>query len=84
MKSPQEIEQIRNVRILDLLAMQDNGRKQSIKCPFHGDKTPSCVIYPDNTYHCFGCKAHGFNAIDFVMGLGADFKEALKELEQYL
>lgn len=29
-------------------------------CPFHNEKTPSFVISDDKqTYHCFGCGAHG-------------------------
>ncbi len=30
-----------------------------IRCPRHDDKTASCAIYPDGTFHCFGCGAHG-------------------------
>ncbi|MCK6424675.1 MAG: DNA primase [Burkholderiaceae bacterium] len=50
-------------------------------CPFHGEKSPSFVVSPSRqTYHCFGCGAHG-NAVGFLMeqgGLG--FVEAVKEL----
>jgi len=83
MKSKEEIEKIRQVKILDLLKMQDRGRKEMINCPFHGDKTPSLLVDTNNSYHCFGCSKHGFNAIDFVMDLGCSFQEALKELEPY-
>jgi DNA primase len=35
-------------------------------CPFHQEKTPSFVVYEhDNSYHCFGCGAHG-DAISFI------------------
>jgi DNA primase len=34
-------------------------------CPFHGEKTPSFVVYRDS-FHCFGCGAHG-DAVDYVM-----------------
>ncbi|HNG82618.1 MAG TPA: DNA primase, partial [Burkholderiaceae bacterium] len=50
-------------------------------CPFHGEKSPSFVVSPSRqTYHCFGCGAHG-NAVGFLMehgGLG--FVEAVREL----
>jgi hypothetical protein len=31
-----------------------------ICCPFHADATPSCQLYADGHYHCFGCGAHGW------------------------
>ena len=35
-------------------------------CPFHHEKTPSFVVYKDNsTFHCFGCKTHG-DIIEYV------------------
>jgi len=27
--------------------------------PFHTEDTGSFVVYPDLSYHCFGCQAHG-------------------------
>lgn len=42
------------------------GRKKTL-CPFHEEKDGSFVIYPDNSFYCFGCGAFGGNAIDFVM-----------------
>lgn len=36
-------------------------------CPFHSEKTPSLVLYPDGFY-CFGCGAGG-DVIDFVARL---------------
>ncbi len=50
-------------------------------CPFHGEKSASFIVSPSRqTYHCFGCGAHG-NAVGFLMehsGLG--FIEAIREL----
>jgi len=50
-------------------------------CPFHTEKTPSFVVTPARqTYHCFGCGAHG-NAIDFLIELDRlSFPEAVEEL----
>ena len=33
-------------------------------CPFHPDKTPSFVVWPDH-FHCFGCGVHG-DAIEWL------------------
>jgi DNA polymerase-1 len=38
--------------------------KGKINCPFHDDRTPSCQLYADGHYHCFGCGAHGWIAED--------------------
>lgn len=50
-------------------------------CPFHGEKSPSFNVSPTRqTYHCFGCGAHG-DALKFVLeyqGLG--FIDGVKEL----
>jgi CHC2 zinc finger/Toprim domain len=35
-------------------------------CPFHTDNTPSCEVYADGHFHCFGCGAHG-DAVDWLM-----------------
>jgi DNA polymerase I-like protein with 3'-5' exonuclease and polymerase domains len=42
-----------------LTISQITGDKK-ICCPFHADKTPSCQLYADGHYHCFGCGAHGW------------------------
>ncbi|WP_395701852.1 DNA primase [Aquabacterium sp.] len=82
--------------IQDLLARVDVvevvGRHVELKkaginhkglCPFHGEKTPSFIVSPSRqTYHCFGCGAHG-DAIRFLTehgGLG--FMDAVRELAQ--
>lgn len=36
-----------------------SGERWRACCPFHGEKTPSFMVYPDGSYHCFGCGAHG-------------------------
>lgn len=43
------------------------GKDFVVLCPFHQEKTPSCVISPEkNLYHCFGCDAGG-SVLDWVM-----------------
>lgn len=50
-------------------------------CPFHNEKTGSFTVNPArNTYHCFGCGAHG-DAIAFVMNLdNRTYPEAIEYL----
>jgi DNA primase len=84
--------------IQDLLARADIveivGRQVALKkaginhkglCPFHGEKSPSFIVSPSRqTYHCFGCGAHG-NAVGFLMEMaGLSFVEAVKDLAQQL
>lgn len=63
-------------RSLSLLALaQSQGHKLkrhspdsfACLCPFHAEKTPSCIITPSKgLYHCFGCGAKG-SIIDWQM-----------------
>lgn len=57
------------------------GSKRFTLCLFHPEKTPSFCIYPDNSYYCFGCGAHGNNAIDFMVAQGHSFVDACRALE---
>lgn len=67
------------------MTLKKTGANFKGLCPFHGEKTPSFVVSPvRQTYHCFGCGAHG-DALRFLMehnGLG--FVEAIKDLAQQL
>ncbi len=75
------------VDIVEVVARHVELKKAGINhkglCPFHGEKSPSFIVSPSRqTYHCFGCGAHG-DAISFVTeqgGLG--FMEAVLELAQ--
>ena len=70
--SPATLDEIRaGVDVVDLVGRFVNLRKagQNYKglCPFHSEKTPSFVVYPnDGSYHCFGCGASG-DAFSFLM-----------------
>lgn len=42
------------------IPLRDRGSYAVTACPFHEDSTPSFTLYPDdNTFHCYGCGAHG-------------------------
>src|SRR6266508_1142502 len=57
------------------------GRSYKGLCPFHQEKTPSFVVFPERQgFHCFGC-GRGGDAFTFYMGVEhVEFKEALQEL----
>ncbi|MHC5068443.1 MAG: DNA primase [Planctomycetota bacterium] len=58
-------EQIRQVKD-EYTPVQRAGVNFKALCPIHGERTPSFYIYTEQqTYHCFGCGAHG-DAISFV------------------
>lgn len=52
-------------------------------CPFHGEKTASCKVYPgDRGWHCFGCHAGG-DVLDFVQKyFGLDLPHAAAKLNE--
>ncbi|MCE0829069.1 CHC2 zinc finger domain-containing protein, partial [Buttiauxella sp. A2-C2_NF] len=54
-------------------------------CPFHSEKTPSCIITPSKgVYHCFGCGAKG-SIIDWQMNTtGQSLREAVAFLKTRL
>ena len=57
------------------------GKNRKVNCPVHGEKTPSFIIYPDNSFHCFGCGFHGNNAVDFIMKVEQlSFEKAVERL----
>ncbi len=61
--------------------LRRRGRTLSGLCPFHNEKTPSFVVYPDTqSFYCFGCGAAG-DVISFVRkynNLG--YVESIKQL----
>jgi len=75
------------VDIVDVVGRHVELKKAGINhkglCPFHGEKTPSFIVSPSRqTYHCFGCGAHG-DAIRFLVEhVGLAFPEAVRELAQ--
>lgn len=59
-----------------------SGCNFKAKCPFHDERTPSFYFYTkDGSYHCFGCAAHGSNAIDYLMqSEKLTFQDAVRRL----
>ncbi|MDL2294210.1 DNA primase [Ruminococcaceae bacterium OttesenSCG-928-D13] len=57
------------------------GRTEKGLCPFHNEKTPSFVVYPETaSFYCFGCGTGG-DAITFVKLIqNLDYVEAVKFL----
>jgi DNA primase len=58
------------------------GRNYKGLCPFHAEKTPSFVVFPDTgTWHCFGACGIGGDVFSFIMKQeNLDFSEALQIL----
>lgn len=63
------------------VSLKRQGRNSVCLCPFHSEKSPSCVIYNDtNSFFCFGCGAGG-DVITFTMKIeNLDYVEAIKFL----
>ncbi len=60
------------------------GRNFKALCPFHTEKTPSLIVFPDSQrWRCFGACADGGDAFSFVMRVEQlDFGDTLKLLAQ--
>lgn len=63
------------------IALQRQGANYAGCCPFHSDRTPSLIVFPDsNRFHCFGCGESG-DAIHFVQLFdGVNFGEAIARI----
>ena len=63
--------------------LRRRGRTATGLCPFHNEKTPSFVVYPDTqSFYCFGCGATG-DVIDLTAQLfGLSSFQAARKLTQ--
>lgn len=61
--------------------LRRRGRTHTGLCPFHNEKTPSFVVYPETqSFYCFGCGAGG-DVITFIKRINnVDYVEAVKFL----
>ncbi len=66
------------------LPLQRAGRSFKANCPFHQERTPSFVVFPDTgTWRCFGACSTGGDIFSFLMQKeNLDFREALQVLAQ--
>ena len=60
------------------------GRYFRANCPFHTEKTPSFIVYPDRqSWHCFGACATGGDVLSFVARKeNLDFSATLRLLAE--
>jgi DNA primase len=66
------------------VAVTSRGERALARCPFHDDRTPSFVLYPETgTFFCFGCRAHG-DVIAFLMRIEKlSFRQAVDALQNF-
>ena len=68
--------------ISDYVDLDTSSRQPKALCPFHVERTPSFVIYPDTgSWRCYGGCSEGGDVISFVMKKeNMSFAQALENL----
>ncbi len=67
--------------ISSYIVLKRAGKNLVGLCPFHGEKTPSFTVYPENgSFYCFGCKVGG-NVFTFIQNIeNLDYIESVRLL----
>jgi len=70
--------------IQESVPLKKAGRTYKGLCPFHSEKTPSFIVFPESqTWHCFGACGEGGDIFTFLMKReNLDFGNALAELAE--
>lgn len=80
-----DIEQAKSIPIMEIieryLTLKKVGKNYSALCPFHNEKHPSFIVFPEsNRFHCFSCQKTG-DGIAFVELMdNCNFIQAIKSL----
>ena len=64
-KTIEQLQELPIEQVVEKIAHISSIKNNTICCPFHAEKNPSCHLY-EHHLHCFGCGAHTDN-IGFVM-----------------
>ena len=64
--------------------LKKSGRNFTARCPFHQERTPSFVVFPDRqSWRCFGACAVGGDVFSFVMKAdNVGFPQAMRSLAE--
>ncbi len=67
--------------ISQYVSLKKNGSRYVGLCPFHNEKTPSFVVYPNTkSFYCFGCGAGGTAATFLSKIENLTYRESLEAL----
>jgi len=79
----EELSQRNNIEdvVSSYISLRPRGRTRVGLCPFHGEKTPSFTVYPENnSFYCYGCGAGG-DVITFIKKIERlDYMDAVRFL----